>query len=238
MSAGKQNCSEHVPFLELTLSYRLCGQRGCEATSDPQAIGPLKNVNEPVKAIAALAPSRFRRSIAPGASLSTPDLVANAHKLRYLAPVKFELDRHPFFWLTQVIGARDRELAQGLREHGLRVPEWRVLAALFARRLCTTTELAELATIDRTTLTRTLDRMADAGWLERRPDEDDMRVTRLALTAGGKRMFDRMWPEVEELNALALEGLSKTEIEQLRGILSRMHANLEAYVSGEEVHAG
>ena len=32
--------------------------------------------------------------------------------------VKFELDRHPFFWLTQVIGARDRELAQGLRELG------------------------------------------------------------------------------------------------------------------------
>jgi hypothetical protein len=42
----------------------------------------------------------------------------------------FQLERHVFFWLTQVIGARDRELAQGLREFGLRVPEWRALAAL------------------------------------------------------------------------------------------------------------
>jgi DNA-binding MarR family transcriptional regulator len=151
--------------------------------------------------------------------------------------VRFELGRHPFFWLTQVIGARDRELAQGLRDYGLRVPEWRVLAALYARRLCTMSDLAELATIDRTTLTRTIDRMAEAGWLERRADEADMRVTRLALTAAGRRMFDRIWHEVEKLNALALEGLSKAEIQQLQSILARMHANLEDYVSGG-THAG
>ncbi len=151
--------------------------------------------------------------------------------------MKFELDRHPFFWLTQVIGARDRELAQGLRDYGLRVPEWRVLAALYARRLCTMSDLAELATIDRTTLTRTIDRMAEAGWLERRADEADMRVTRLALTAAGRRTFDRIWHEVEKLNALALEGLSKAEIQQLQSILARMHANLEDYVSGG-THAG
>ena len=39
------------------------------------------------------------------------------------AAASFELERHVFFWLTQVIGARDRELAQGLRDFGLRVPE-------------------------------------------------------------------------------------------------------------------
>jgi DNA-binding MarR family transcriptional regulator len=69
--------------------------------------------------------------------------------------VKFALDRHPFFWLTQVIAARDRELAQGLRDYGLRVPEWRALAALYSKKRCTMSELADFATIDRTTLTRT-----------------------------------------------------------------------------------
>jgi len=145
----------------------------------------------------------------------------------------FELDRHIFFWLTQVIGARDRELAQGLRDFGLRVPEWRALAALYARKHCTMSDLADLATIDRTTLTRTVDRMQDAGWLERLADEADMRVTRLALTAGGRRMFDRVWPEVQRLNDLALEGLSNPQIEALKKILARMRANLDAYVEGE-----
>ena len=146
-------------------------------------------------------------------------------------PVKFDLDNHPFYWLTQVIGARDRELTQGLKEYGLRVSEWRALAALYARQKCTMSELAELATIDRTTLTRTIDRMEDAGWLSRLADEADMRVTRLALTAAGRRMFERLWPEVEMLNAHALGGLSPAEVRQLHATLTRMRENLEAYVS-------
>ncbi|HEX6155688.1 MAG TPA: MarR family winged helix-turn-helix transcriptional regulator [Burkholderiales bacterium] len=144
--------------------------------------------------------------------------------------VDFDLERHIFFWLTQVIGARDRELAQGLRDFGLRVPEWRALAALYARRGCTTSQFAELATIDRTTLTRTVDRMQEAGWIERLADGADLRITRLALTAAGKKMFERIWPEVQRLNALALEGLPKSDIQALQRILERMHANLEAYV--------
>lgn len=151
--------------------------------------------------------------------------------------MKFDLDSHPFFWLTQVIGARDRELSQGLKAYGLRVPEWRALAALYARKHCTMGELAELATIDRTTLTRTVDRMQDAGWLTRLADEADMRVTRLSLTAAGRRMFDRIWPEVQQLNALALEGLSQAEIQQLRRTLERMRTSLDAYVAEGETHA-
>jgi DNA-binding MarR family transcriptional regulator len=151
--------------------------------------------------------------------------------------VKFDLDRHPFFWLTQVISARDRELAQGLREFGLRVPEWRALAALYARHRCTMSELADLATIDRTTLTRTVDRMEQAGWLARHADAEDMRVTRLALTAAGRKLFDRIWPAVSELNELALAGLARSDIEALRKILERMRANLEAYVEEGETHA-
>lgn len=146
------------------------------------------------------------------------------------ADASFELDRHVFFWLTQVIGARDRELAQGLRDFGLRVPEWRALAALYSRRGCTTSQLAELSTIDRTTLTRTVDRMQDAGWIERLADGADLRVTRLALTAAGKKMFERIWPEVQRLNELALEGLPKSDIQSLQRILEHMRSNLEAYV--------
>jgi DNA-binding MarR family transcriptional regulator len=152
-------------------------------------------------------------------------------------PASFRLESHAFFWLTQVIGARDRELAQGLRDCGLRVPEWRALAALYARRNCTMSDLAELATIDRTTLTRTIDRMEEAGWLARAADNADMRVTRLALNAAGRRMFERIWPEVEKLNALALEGLSKAEIRDLHRILERMRANLDDYISEGETHA-
>lgn len=143
------------------------------------------------------------------------------------APPRFELEQHPFFWLTQVIGSRDRRLGQELRAFGLRVPEWRVLASLCARRRCSMSELADLATIDRTTLTRTVDRMEEAGWVARLDDAGDQRVTRLAPTVSGERLFQRIWPTVERLNRVAVEGLPAGAIDKLRSTLERMKANLD-----------
>jgi len=142
-------------------------------------------------------------------------------------PPRFALEQHAFFWLTQTIGSRDRRLTQELKAFGLRVPEWRVLASLCARRRCTMRELADLATIDRTTLTRTVDRMEQAGWVTRLGDATDLRVTRLIPTASGERLFARLWPTVERLNRIAVEGLSSAAIDALRTTLERMKTNLD-----------
>ncbi len=146
----------------------------------------------------------------------------------------FELDRHVFFWLTQAIGSRDRRLAQELKGFGLRVPEWRALAALYARRRCTMRELSDLSSIDRTTLTRTVDRMEKSGWATRLSDAADLRVTRLALTAAGERLFDRIWPTVARLNAAAVEGLPAGAVEMLRWTLERMKTNLDEGIAADE----
>lgn len=144
----------------------------------------------------------------------------------------FELEKHVFFWLTQVIAGRDRRLAEALDGHGLRAPEWRVLASLHARQRCSMSELAELASIDRSTLTRIVDRMQRAGWLTRLSDTEDMRVTRLAPTAAGEKLFARIWPAVEELNDAALAGLPDGAADLLRWTLERMHRNLDAQRAG------
>jgi DNA-binding MarR family transcriptional regulator len=140
---------------------------------------------------------------------------------------RFALEQHTFFWLTQTIGSRDRRLAQELKDFGLRVPEWRVLASLHARHRCTMSELADLATIDRTTLTRTVDRMEKAGWVSRLTDASDLRVTRLTHTPSGERLFARIWPTVERLNRLAVAGLPAGAVDMLRWTLERMKTNLD-----------
>ena len=139
----------------------------------------------------------------------------------------FELERHPFFWMTQVIAARDRALAGELKALGLRVPEWRVLASLSARRRLSMRELADLSSIDRTTLTRTVDRMQETGWLTRLADADDLRVTRLALTAAGEALFSRIWPTMERLNRAAIEGLPRGAVDMLSWTLENMKTNLD-----------
>lgn len=146
----------------------------------------------------------------------------------------FSLERHVFFWMTQAIASRDRRLAREMKAFGLRVPEWRALAALYARRRCTTSELSDLSSIDRTTLTRTLDRMEDAGWVARLTDAEDARVTRLALTAAGERLFQRIWPTVQQINRAALEGLPAGAAESLRRTLEQMRENLDRETPADE----
>ena len=140
---------------------------------------------------------------------------------------EFELERHPFFWMTQAIAARDRALAGELRKLDLRVPEWRVLASLFARKRLSMRELSDLSSIDRTTLTRTVDRMQETGWVTRLADAEDLRVTRLALTASGEQLFARIWPVMERLNRAAIEGLPDGVVEMLAWTLKQMKANLD-----------
>jgi MarR family transcriptional regulator, transcriptional regulator for hemolysin len=140
----------------------------------------------------------------------------------------FELEKHAFFWMTQVIASRDRRLAEALDGHGLRAPEWRVLATLHARQRCSMSELADLASIERSTLTRIVDRMQQSGWVTRLSDADDMRVTRLAPTASGEKLFARVWPAVEELNREALAGLPDGAADLLRWTLQCMQSNLDA----------
>jgi DNA-binding MarR family transcriptional regulator len=115
----------------------------------------------------------------------------------------FELDNHLFFWITQVLDRRDRQLVAELKAYGLRALEWRALATLYSRQRLSMQALADHASIERSTLSRTIERMVHAGWIVRLADANDMRVTRLALTTEGERLFERIWPMVSDLNDAA-----------------------------------
>lgn len=120
---------------------------------------------------------------------------------------------------------------------GLRVPEWRVLASLYARKRLSMRELADLSSIDRTTLTRTVDRMEETGWVTRLVDTEDLRVTRLTLTAAGEQLFSQIWPVMERLNEAAIQGLPNGAVEMLTWTLENMKNNLDRSADSADKHA-
>jgi DNA-binding MarR family transcriptional regulator len=141
---------------------------------------------------------------------------------------EFALDRHLFFWITQLLDRRDRQLAAALKSAGLRVPEWRALASLYSRRRLSMSALADLTSIERTTLSRTVERMVRSGWVNRLTDTSDARVTRLALTAAGERLFARIWPAVRAVNDAAIAGLPGPAVELARWALQEMCRNFDS----------
>ncbi|HEV2552016.1 MAG TPA: MarR family transcriptional regulator [Stellaceae bacterium] len=144
-----------------------------------------------------------------------------------LSTPEFRLDDHIFFLFTQIFGRRNRQLAAKLKPLAITVPQWRILAVLNERAGSTMNELADLTTVDRTTLTRTLDRMVRADLVTRRSNAHDGRSIRLYLTAAGEAAFRRVLPRVLEQNERAVRGFSAAELAELRAKLHHMIRNLD-----------
>jgi DNA-binding MarR family transcriptional regulator len=147
---------------------------------------------------------------------------------RERAAPDFELESHVFYLFTQIMGRRDRTLQQLLEPFGVSMPQWRILAVLQVREGCTMNELADVTTVDRTTLTRALDRLERDGLVTRQSDTRDRRNVRLGPTAAGRDAFHRVLPTIAEQNERALAGFTAAEGAALRALLHRMLRNLDA----------
>ena len=66
-----------------------------------------------------------------------------------------------------------------LKPYGLTNLQHLVLEGLWYEAGQTAAELGKLLVMDKATLSGVLDRMTDAGWIEKRPDPDDRRVVRI-----------------------------------------------------------
>ena len=155
-------------------------------------------------------------------------MVEAAHERREDAVRAFRLDDHLFFYFSQILARRTRAINARLRPHGVDYTRWRVLAVLQEHSGATMGRLADLTSVDRTTLTRTLGLMEKAGLVIRRERKNDRRSLAISLTAKGRRMFARILPLTLAETDRALTGFSLEEIESLRDRLRRMADNLRA----------
>lgn len=72
-------------------------------------------------------------------------------------------------------------------------------------------------------LSRLLDRIRDAGYLERRPNPDDGRGYDIAITVAGRAIRRKMWPVyADALNRAVGEKLSDAEAKKLAGLLGKL----------------
>lgn len=87
---------------------------------------------------------------------------------------------------------------------------------------------ADRIEVEPITLTRIVDRMEEAGWVERVADPADRRARLLHLTDKSREIVERLRAIVDGLVADIVEGLSKQEQATLANLLERVSANLSA----------
>jgi DNA-binding MarR family transcriptional regulator len=123
-------------------------------------------------------------------------------------------------------------------EVGLHRGQQFVLGALWQREGCTQSELAQKLHVRPATITNMLQRMERAGLVTRRPDEGDLRVSRVHLTDAGREIrgpVERAWGD---LNEQAFTGFSPEQRSLLAGFLHRIQENLAGAPAEYVCHDG
>ncbi|MCW5688947.1 MAG: MarR family transcriptional regulator [Pseudolabrys sp.] len=119
---------------------------------------------------------------------------------------------------------------QSARRYGATRAHWAVLSRLNRSEGLKQSELAELLDLQPISLTRLLDRLAENGLIERRPDPTDRRVNRLYLTPAARPLLDELTALGEELMSQVLEGLDDESVSKLLGDLGVMRENLRGAI--------
>lgn len=119
---------------------------------------------------------------------------------------------------------------QSARHYGATRAQWAVLSRLNRSEGLKQSELAELLDLQPISLTRLLDRLAENGLIERRPDPNDRRVNRLYLTPAARPLLDELTALGEELMGQVLEGLDDRSVTRLLGDLDIMRENLRVAI--------
>lgn len=84
-----------------------------------------------------------------------------------------------------------------LRPHGIQSTQFSVLAVLGVKGPTPLGELADILGLERTSLTRSADRLEDEGWVTD-AESDDARVRQLKLTATGREKVESAYPAWKE----------------------------------------
>ena len=115
--------------------------------------------------------------------------------------------------------------------------QWRVMFRLGREPGLKQVELADRLDVEPITAGRIVDRLEEAGLVERRPDPVDRRVWRLFLTDTAEPVIDRLTLVAEEILASALSGVSEDELKVMRGTLQRIRENMSATEGAERKSA-
>jgi DNA-binding MarR family transcriptional regulator len=123
--------------------------------------------------------------------------------------------------------------ADALAEHGLSIAMWRVLASRGSQRQI---DLADLTSIEVSTLSRLVTRLIRKGLVTRTRSANSNREVTVKLSPKGQSLVSHLIPIALNFEAAAIAGLSAKDIAVLKRCLRRMFGNMKNRASAADKH--
>ncbi|NYT39575.1 MarR family transcriptional regulator [Sphingomonas sp. R-74633] len=142
------------------------------------------------------------------------------------------------FLLSDISRLMRRRFDERARASGSSVAQWRVLKILARSPGLNQGQLAEMIEVEPITACRMIDRLEEAGFVERRRDPADRRAWRIHLTEKAGPVLDELHVLAADLIEETLQGFSSTQREELIATLEGLRANLTNVQEGNEAAHG
>ncbi len=150
-----------------------------------------------------------------------------------LTPEKF-VSSYLLYLLAASSEAASHQFHLRVRELGLRVPEWRVLACLYDQDGLMITQLAKYSLLEQSRMTRIVDQMEKRGLIVRKSDKGDGRRVRVHLTDAGQKLSSEVVEEAREHERTLLSALNQSDADRIKPSLERLLASLNSWNSANE----
>jgi MarR family transcriptional regulator for hemolysin len=141
------------------------------------------------------------------------------------------VEREIAFNISDVARLLRTYVDQRAREYGMTRAQWAALARVERSEGLKQSELAEILDLQPITLTRLIDRLCDAGLIERRADPEDRRAKRLYLMPAAQPVLGAMSQLGREIMAIVLTGLDPAAREQFAAHLVILKTNLRGAIA-------
>ena len=138
----------------------------------------------------------------------------------------YDFERSFGYVLFETARLMGKRFDQRAKLFGLTRAQCQVLARLVQKEGINQARLADLLELEPISLARLLDRMEQAGWVERRADPTDRRARLLYMTDKARPIFEQVLGCAVETREEALSCLSAGERDHLLELLVRVRGNL------------
>jgi DNA-binding MarR family transcriptional regulator len=134
----------------------------------------------------------------------------------------FHLHNSFGFWITRLANMMREQFNQQLQTQDVTWPQWMILNVLHHQLAKTPAQIADNIGVDRSAVTRLLDRLEAKGLVERLHDGLDRRSIKILVTPAGAELMAQLNQAAMQHQAFFLSELHPTELRVLKGNVQKL----------------
>lgn len=135
-------------------------------------------------------------------------------------------DHFPLFPTINFLSRLGKDkFRSALTENGLFVGQDEILFTIMFNSGAKPSEIAKLSNTSLASISVSLKRLEKAGFIEKRNDENDARISHIYLSEKGRTALERIHKELMSFEENMLQGFDEKEVTELRGYLDRLIYN-------------